>query len=88
MKYIVAGIAFVFIWFAVSFLTGLIMLAIIKPDPPVVVGIGFDRINLPGTVLGFLAGLYSAKASIRAANKKSEKKNSDKKIKMSENAET
>jgi hypothetical protein len=74
MKYIVAVIAFVFIWFAVSFLIGLIMLAIIRPDHPVVVGIGFDWINLPGTILGFLAGLHSAKASIRAANRKSEKK--------------
>jgi hypothetical protein len=77
MKYVVAGITFVFIWLAASFLIGLIMLVIIRPDHPVVVGIGFDWINLPGTILGFIAGLHSAKASIRAANKKSSKKNSE-----------
>jgi hypothetical protein len=75
MKYIVAGIAFVFIWFAVSFLTGLVLVFIIKPQHPVLIGIGLDWINLPGTIIGFLAGLHSAKASIRAANAKAEKKN-------------
>jgi len=79
MKYVVAGIAFVFIWFAVSVLTGLVLMFLIKPDHPVVVGIGFDWLNLPGTILGFLAGLHSAKASICAANKKFEKKNSEEK---------
>ena len=70
MKYVTAGIAFVLIWFGTSFLIGLILVFIIKPDYPVLVGVGFDWINLPGTIIGFFAGLHSARATIRKAKEK------------------
>lgn len=68
MKYIAAGISFVIIWFAVAVLTGLVLAFIFRPERPAVL----NWINLPGTILGFFAGLHSAKASIRIANKKKE----------------
>jgi len=74
MKYVVAGISFILIWLFSSFLIGLLMVIIIKPDRPVVVGVGFDWINFPGTIVGLFAGLHSAKATIRRANAKERKK--------------
>lgn len=74
MKYITAAIAFIFVWFVSSLLIGFILVLIIRPDRPVFIGIGFDWINLPGTILGLLAGLHSAKATIRTANAKASKK--------------
>jgi hypothetical protein len=36
------------------------------------VGIGLDWRNAPGTILGLLAGIQSARASLRAGRKKEE----------------
>ena len=73
MKYVVAGIAFILIWFFSSFLIGLLLVLIFRPDHHVVIGVGLDWINLPGTIIGFFAGLHSAKATIRRANAKERK---------------
>ena len=73
MKYVVAVVGFIFIWFFSSFLIGLLMILIFKPDHPVIVGVGLDWLNIPGTIIGFFAGLHSAKATIRRANAKERK---------------
>lgn len=65
MKYIVAGISFFFIWFAVALIVGFILLAIFPTKTPMTVGIGFDWRNLPGTFLGLLAGIHSARTSLK-----------------------
>ena len=74
MKYIVAGIAFISIWFASYFLIGLVSVFIIRPKRPVMRGVGPEWINLHGTIFGFLAGLHSAKETIRRANARAGKK--------------
>jgi len=77
MKYIVAVVGFIFIWFFSSFLIGLLMVLIFKPEHNVVVGVGLDWLNIPGTIIGFFAGLHSAKVTIRRANAKERKNESD-----------
>ena len=74
MKYVTATIAFLFIWLASAFLIGLVIAMFVKVDHPIMIGIGFDPLNLPGTIIGLLAGIHSARATIRKANAKAAKK--------------
>jgi len=53
---------------------------IIRPEHAVLVGVGCDWINLPGTIIGFFAGLHSARATIRKAKEKKEAKRGQGKI--------
>jgi len=74
IRYIVGAIGFLLVWFVVAIVIGFIM-ALIFPVPggQTMVGIGGGWRNIPGTVLGLLAGIQSFRASIRASKKKDDK---------------
>lgn len=63
--YVLAVIEFLLVWYATALLVGLVMLVVAGPDAPTVIGIGSDPVSLPGTVLGALAGLRSARVRLR-----------------------
>lgn len=63
--YVVAAIELLLVWYATALLVGLVMLVVTWPDQPEVVGIGSDLVNLPGTILGCLAGFRSARVTLR-----------------------
>ena len=70
MRYVVGAVGFVFVWLVVAVLVGLGM-AMIFPPPGgrFMAGIGLDWRNLPGTILGLLAGVQSFRASVRGPRK-------------------
>jgi hypothetical protein len=72
IRYIVATIGFLLVWLVVAIVIGIIMILIfsVPGDRLPVVGIGGDWRNIPGTVLGLLAGIQSFRASVRASKKK------------------
>ena len=74
MKWIVAGISFLFVWFGVALICGFVLLMIWPTQGPALVGIGMDWRNLPGTILGILAGVQSWRVSLRKAREKEAKK--------------
>jgi hypothetical protein len=65
MKLFAAVLSFFFMWFAVAVIVGWGVLFLFPPQSPVIVGVGFDWRNLPGTMIGFFAGLHSARAALR-----------------------
>jgi hypothetical protein len=68
MKYIVAVCSFLFSWLGVTFLVGIVVsLLFPRKEGRTFVGFLFDFRNLPGTVLGILAGVYSARVSLRTS---------------------
>ena len=71
-RYIVGTIGFLLVWFVVAMVLGWVMVLVFPPSygGQAVVGIGFDWRSLPGTILGFLAGLQSFRASIRDRKRK------------------
>ena len=74
IRYIVGGVGFLLVWFVVAVVIGVVM-ALIFPVPgeQAFVGIGLGWRNLPGTVLGLLAGIQSFRASVRGPKKKDAK---------------
>lgn len=75
VRYIVGVIGFLLVWFVVAVVFGAIMAMIFpRPDERVVfVGIGLDWRNIPGTILGALAGIQSFRASVNERKKQSVK---------------
>jgi Na+/H+-dicarboxylate symporter len=70
-RYIVGIIGFLLVWVVVAIIIGVIV-ALLFPPPPgdrFLVGVGMNWRNLPGTVLGLLAGIQSFRASTRAPKK-------------------
>jgi hypothetical protein len=70
-RYIVGTIGFLLVGFVVAVIVGFIM-AMVFPPPPgeyVHVGIGLNWRNLPGTILGLLAGIQSFRASVKGKRK-------------------
>jgi len=67
VRYVVGVIGFLLVWFVVAVIVGTVMAMIFtRPGEDVVMaGIGLDWRNIPGTILGVLAGLQSLRASIR-----------------------
>jgi hypothetical protein len=68
VRLIVGLIGFLLVWFVVAVLVGFIM-SMLFPRPgahSMVVGIGMDWRNIPGTVLGLLAGIQSFRASTKS----------------------
>ena len=66
IRYIVGVIGFVLVWAVVAIVIGFIMALLFPSDGDrFVVGIGMNWRNLPGTVLGLLAGIHSFRTSIR-----------------------
>jgi Na+/H+-dicarboxylate symporter len=71
IKYIVGIIGFLFVWFVVAVIIGIVMVLVFPPPQgPFIAGIRLDWRNLPGTVLGFLAGIHSFRASIKGPKKR------------------
>ena len=71
VRYIVGAIGFLLVWFVVAVVVGLLV-ALVFPPPSgrAFTGIGWDWRNLPGTILGLLAGIQSFRASVRGPKKK------------------
>jgi len=65
MNYVVAGIGFVVVWFVVAIVCSFVMEEILPPPQDNAV-----LVFLPGTIVGFFAGLHSWRASLRVAGKK------------------
>ncbi len=65
LRIIVGVMSFAFVWFFTAFFLGLGMAMLFPPGAPFVTGIGLDWRNLPGTVLGILAGLHSYRRATR-----------------------
>jgi hypothetical protein len=62
------------VWFVVALLVGMGMAMLFPPlGGQFMAGIGLDWRNLPGTVLGLLAGVQSFRASVRGPKKKDQK---------------
>jgi hypothetical protein len=74
VRYFVGIIGLLFVWFVVAVIIGL-GVAILFPPPGgrFMAGVGFDWRNLPGTVLGLLAGIQSFRASVRGPKKTDDK---------------
>jgi len=71
VRFIVGVIGFLLVWFVVAVLVGVVM-AMVFPRPGeqlVMAGIGLDWRNIPGAILGCLAGFQSFRASIKNRGK-------------------
>jgi hypothetical protein len=67
IRYVVGAIGFLLVWFVVAVVVGVVMCILFPPPGKIAMaGIGLDWRNLPGTVLGLLAGIHSFRASVRA----------------------
>ena len=70
VRYIVGGIGFLFVWLVVAVVVGLGTAMLFPPNRgDFIAGISLDWRNLPGTILGLLAGVQSFRASIRDPKK-------------------
>jgi hypothetical protein len=69
-RYIVGAIGFLLVWFVVAVVVGLgVTLIFPVTEGRAFSGIGFDWRNLPGTILGLLAGIQSFRVSVRVPRK-------------------
>jgi Na+/H+-dicarboxylate symporter len=74
VRYIVGVIGFFFVWLVVAVVVGLGMAILFPPGRGnFMAGISLDWRNLPGTILGLLAGIQSFRRSVRGPRKKDEK---------------
>ena len=65
LRCLVGVIGFLFVWFVVAVLFGLVMFALFPPRAGLAaVGVGVNWRNIPGTILGILAGWRSFRASV------------------------
>jgi len=72
IRYVVGAIGLLLVWFVVAVVIGLGM-AMLFPPPGgrlIMAGISLDWRNLPGTLLGLVAGIQSFRASVRDPRKK------------------
>ena len=66
IRYVVGIIGFLMVWFVVAIVIGVVMMLLFpQTGDRAMAGVGLDWRNLPGTVLGLLAGVHSFRASIR-----------------------
>ena len=67
VRVLVGIFGFLLCWMLVAIIGGVAMLITFPPahGQHVMVGVGFDWRNLPGTVLGLLAGVHSFRASVK-----------------------
>jgi hypothetical protein len=79
IRYVVGIIGFLLVWFVVAVVVGFIVTFFNPPAPghTVRLGIGFDWRNLPGVILGLLAGIQSFRASVRQPKMKDGKSGGD-----------
>ncbi len=74
VRHIVGGIGFLLVWFVIAVIVGALM-TMLFPRPGehiLMAGIGLDWRNIPGTILGFFAGVQSFRASTRESKKKAD----------------
>ena len=70
VRYIVGAVGFVFVWFVIAVVIGLGMALLFPPGRgDFMAGVSLDWRNLPGTILGLLAGIQSFRASVRGSKK-------------------
>jgi len=76
MRYVIVAIGFVLVWFVVAVVVGIVVVMVIGPKEPALVGIGIGGSlhNIPGTIIGFLVALHSARTSLRLSKEKAQKK--------------
>jgi hypothetical protein len=67
VRYIVGVIGFLLVWFVVAVVVGFVVTFFMPPanGEHIVLGIGLNWRNLPGTILGLLAGIQSFRVSVR-----------------------
>jgi hypothetical protein len=72
IRYIAGAIGFLLVWFVVAVVVGFIVTFFVPPanSQTVRLGIGIDWRNLPGTILGLLAGIQSFRVSVKGSKKK------------------
>jgi hypothetical protein len=75
IRYVVGVIGFLLVWFVVAVIVGLVVTFFFPPahGEMVRLGIGLQWRNLPGDILGLLAGIQSFRASVREPKKKDAK---------------
>lgn len=77
MKYFLATVSFLFSFISVAFIVGLFILVLFSPRPQLAfVGLGLSWKILPGTLLGFWAGIHSARVALRESEDKERKRRS------------
>jgi hypothetical protein len=70
MKIVVAVFSFLFSWLGVALLVGIVVNILFPPKGGnAFVGLALDFRNLPGNILGILAGVHSARVSLRPAKR-------------------
>jgi hypothetical protein len=71
IRYVVGVIGFLLVWFVVAVVVGLVVTFFFPPahGEMVRLGIGLQWRNLPGDILGLLAGIQSFRASVREPKK-------------------
>ena len=72
LRYFFGSIWVLFVWLMVAVVIGFIMALIFPPGNGgnVVVGVGLDWRNLPGTILGFFAARQSWRTHVRRPTQK------------------
>jgi len=72
LRYFFGTLWVLFVWLMVAVIVGFIMLLVFPPDGGgnVVVGIGLDWRNLPGTILGFFAARQSWRTHVKRPSAK------------------
>jgi hypothetical protein len=72
IRYIVGAIGFLLVWIVVAAVVGYVVWMFFPPSTEqragtqhIYIGIGLDWRNLPGTILGLLAGIQSFRVSVR-----------------------
>lgn len=77
MKYFLAIVSFLFSFLGVAIIVGMFVLVLFSPNPQLAfVGVGLSWKILPGTILGFWAGIHSAQVALRSAEDKERKRRS------------
>lgn len=75
MKYFLAMVSFLFSFISVAFIVGIFVLILFSPSPQLaLVEVGLSWKILPGTILGFWAGIHSARVALRSAEDKEKKR--------------
>ena len=75
VRYVVGAISFLLVGFLTAVLVGTAMFVLFPPRThAAVVGIGLAWRNIPGTILGILAGWQSFRASVRGTKSKQQKR--------------
>jgi hypothetical protein len=70
LRYLFGSFWCLLVWLLVAVFTGFVLALAFPPAAPVVVGLGLDWRNLPGTLLGLLAARQSWRTHVAGPVKK------------------